>query len=223
MEILFKNKDIVLINKPVGVPSQSDTTGDEDAMTITSRKLESMGERSELWLVHRLDRVVGGLIVFARSRNAARELSLLVSQNLINKEYLAVTEGYGEGGVLVDYLYKDTKLGKAFVTNAPRKNVKRAELEYKPLETKRIEDRTVTLVEVKLLTGRFHQIRAQFASRKMSLLGDGKYGNKDNKASAPALFSHRLSFILNGIEYDFKKEPDTELYPWNLFSKENLL
>lgn len=219
MEILLKNKDVVIIKKPSGVPSQSDPSGDKDAMTLTSELLREKGERGELYLVHRLDRVVGGLLVFARNKKAAAELSRLVSGDGIGKEYLAVIDGRLDDGVLIDYLYKDARASKAFVVDKKRGGVKEAELSFITLESVDTEKGVRSLVKIRLKTGRFHQIRAQFASRKTPICGDGKYGSKDNRAHLPALFAYKLSFKLFDYNIEAKEIPDLDAYPWCLFDR----
>ncbi len=219
MEFVWKNKNAVVINKEAGVPSQSDPSGDIDAMTMASRKLEEYGEPSKLFLVHRLDRVVGGLMIFARNKATAAALCKLVSGDGIGKEYIAVIDGYLEGGDLSDYLYKDSRIGKSFVTDRARNGVKLAELSFTPLDTRETDNGIKTLVKIKLKTGRFHQIRTQFSSRKAPLTGDGKYGSRDNRSHMPALFAYKLSFELTGEKINVSKLPDTDSYPWSLFDK----
>ena len=219
MEVLFNDKNLIAIKKPSGMPSQSDPTGDDDAMTLTSEMLRAMGERGELWLVHRLDRVVGGVLVFAKNKVAAAELSERVADKSAKKEYLAVVEGECLGGIYTDLLFKDSKKGKAFVVDRKRVGVKEASLECEPLSSVATDRGVKTLVRVRLFTGRFHQIRAQLSSRGNSIVGDGKYGSHDNRCS-PALFSARLSFACCGKSYDIKALPELSEYPWALFSTE---
>ncbi len=220
IEIIKKSKDYVIIYKPSGIPSQSDPTGDKDAMTICSEMLRVAGEPDTLYLIHRLDRVVGGLIVFARNKRAAAELSSLVADRRLSKEYFAVVDGRAEGGIMRDYLYKDAALGKAFVTDRKRAGVKEAELEYSVIDTVSQDERDISLVKISLRTGRFHQIRAQFASRKMPLIGDKKYGSRDFLAKAPALFAASLDFDLFGRSVSASRLPDITAYPWSLFAEE---
>ena len=220
IEIVSKTKDYVVIFKPSGMPSQSDPTGATDAMTELGNVLRDMGERDELYLIHRLDRVVGGLLVYARNKQSAARLSSLVADRLIEKEYFAVVEGKAEGGVLRDYIYKDATLGKAFVTDRKRAGVKEAELEYSTLAMIEAEKCSLSLVKVRLKTGRFHQIRVQFASRKMPLIGDKKYGSRDFKAKTPSLFATSLAFDYKGERVKYSKIPDLSQYPWSLFDKE---
>ena len=216
MEILYLSKSFVIINKPVGTPSEKDPTGSPDAMSLTVEELAARKENSKLFLVHRLDRVVGGALVFARTKEAAAAFSALLSSDNFVKEYLAICEGYAEGGTLTDLLFKDSITSKAYVVDRLRKGAKEAALSYIPLGF--YEGRT--LVKVRLKTGRFHQIRVQFASRGHSLVGDGKYGNKDNRAKAPALFAHRIAFECLGERVDVSVMPDFEKYPFSLFRKE---
>ena len=221
MEIIYKSKNAIVINKPFGMPSQPDKSGDVDAMTATQAALREMGERGELYIINRLDRVVGGLLVFARNSAAAARLSSAVAEREMVKEYFAVLEGEcQESGTLTDYIYKDARLSKAFVASKSRNGVKYAELNFDLLEKINVNGKTLSLVKVKLSTGRFHQIRVQFASRKLPLVGDKKYGSRDAKAKMPALFACGLAFSFLGKDEIFFVTPETDKYPWNLFNKE---
>lgn len=221
IEIVYKTENYIVVYKPAGVPTQSDTSGDRDAMTLASLELRELCENEKLWLVHRLDRVVGGLVVFARNKEYAAKLSSLVGGERFSKEYFAIVEGSCNGGVLKDYLYKDARQSKAFVVNGSRKGAKEANLEYSVICSKETERGVRTLVRVKLLTGRFHQIRAQFSSRRLPLVGDGKYGSRDNRAKFPALFSTRLAFQIDDDFCDIKRLPDINEYPWTIFKRED--
>ena len=221
VDIITRTEDAVIIYKPSGIPTQSDTSGDADAMAMTAEALSKIGENDALWLVHRLDCVVSGLVVFARNKKSAAELSALVGGKGMEKEYLAVVEGDARGGEMTDHIFKDAAKGKAFVVANGRKGAKPASLEYVPLAFCDTERGRRTLVRIKLHTGRFHQIRVQFASRGLPLAGDGKYGSHDNKAKTPALFARRLGFEIFGKRTDVKIKPDTDQYPWSLFEKEN--
>lgn len=220
IEIVSKTKDYVIIYKPAGIPSQSDLGGDPDAMTLCSAMLKDMGENDGLFLIHRLDRVVGGLIVFARNKTTAAKLSSLVADREFGKYYYSVVSGKADGGELVDYLYKDASLGKSFVTDRKRAGVKEAQLQYELLDFAEIDGKEYSLVKIRLKTGRFHQIRCQFASRKMPLIGDKKYGSRDFKAKMPALFATEISFMINEKEVTAKRLPDLTKYPWSLFAEE---
>ena len=219
IEIVSKSKDYVVIYKPAGIPSQSDPSGDKDAMTILSEMLRDMGESGELFLIHRLDRTVGGLLVYARNKATAADLSRQVADHSFTKQYYAVVSGRAEGGVLFDYLYKDARAGKAFVTDRQRAGVKAAELEYRSLDCIENESGAISLVKVKLKTGRFHQIRVQFASRRMPLIGDKKYGSRDFKAKMPSLFATEIGFKIKGKEIRASRLPSLSEYPWSLFDE----
>lgn len=220
IEFLDKTSDYVVIYKPAGIPSQSDPSGDPDAMTLCAQMLREGGENDSLFLIHRLDRVVGGLLVFARNKKSAAELSAQVAEHKLGKWYYAVVEGVAEGGELLDYIYKDATLSKAFITDRKRSGVKAAELEYETLDTVDLDGRAISLVKVKLKTGRFHQIRAQFAHRKMPLIGDKKYGSRDFKAKMPSLFATEINFKINEKYVRATRLPNLLEYPWSLFAEE---
>ena len=219
--IVYKTRDFVIVNKPCGIPSQADTSGDDDAMKQCAAQLSAMGEKNELHVINRLDRVVGGLMLFARSRESAAELSELISDK-VTKEYRAVVEGCPGEGEMRDHICKDSLLGKARVMKEPRAGAKEAVLEYKTLATAEKSGRSLSLVSVNLKTGRFHQIRAQFSSRMMPLVGDKKYGSRDFGAQHPALFASRLAFRYKNEEIDVRISPDGDAYPWSLFDKKLL-
>ena len=217
MEILYKSPSAVVVYKPRGIPSQKDPSGDADALALTSAALAEMGESGTLYPVHRLDRVVGGVMIIARTKAAAVELSAAVSDGDFSKEYLAVAEGTVPSGIMTDYLYKDSVAKIARVVDEKKHGGKLATLECHPLS---VTDGASpkTLVRVVLHTGRFHQIRAQLASRRHSLLGDKKYGNRDPRAKMPALFAYKLSVKLSGESISVTRLPDTSEYPWSLFN-----
>lgn len=218
--IVFKSKNAVVINKPAGIPSQKDTSGDKDALTLLSEELRRDSDRDELYLVHRLDRVVGGLMVFARSRSSAAELSKAAADGELGKEYFAIAKGKVEGGVFVDYLCKNSTLGKSLVTDKNKIGAKRAELECLVLDTVSTDKGAISLLRITLKTGRFHQIRAQLSSRGHALVGDTKYGGADSVARAPALFSCKLDFSVSGEKTSVTAAPNVNEYPWSLFAPE---
>ncbi|MBQ8322245.1 MAG: RNA pseudouridine synthase [Clostridia bacterium] len=216
LDVIYKDRDAVAVLKPAGMPSQPDKSADTDVMSALSAQLSEEGDNSTLYLIHRLDRVVGGILVFARNKNSAARLSAEAAGEGMDKEYLAVIDGYLEPGTLVDMLYKDARVGKAFVVKDARKDAKRAEL------TLDVIDRadTKTLVKIKLKTGRFHQIRAQLSSRGTPICADGKYGSRDRGAALPALFAYSLAFDSRDGRVSVKRLPDTDEYPWCIFDKE---
>ena len=216
IRIVFKNKNTVIINKPVGMPSQPDPSGDDDAMSKTSKLLASLGESSDLWLVHRLDRAVGGLIVFARNKKSAAALSETVKNGKMEKQYFAVCHGSADEGEYRDFLFKDNATSKAYIVKTERRGAKEAILNARKIDGQN----GMSLMSVKLVTGRFHQIRAQFAARGNSLVGDKKYGSRDTERRTPALFSYYLSFMLFGKRIIAKARPDINEYPWNIFTED---
>ncbi len=213
IKIVYKNKNVIIVNKPAGMPSQSDPSGDIDAMSAASELLSKMGEVPDLWLVHRLDRTVGGLIAFARNKRSAAEMSKNVAEGKMTKEYLAVCNGKPESGEMRDYLFKDSATSKAYIVKSERRGAKEAVLINEIVSEK--DDSS--LCRVKLITGRFHQIRAQFSARGNALTGDKKYGSRDSGCRYPALFSCRISFELFGKKILAVAFPNTEEYPWNKF------
>lgn len=216
VRIIEESREYVIVYKPAGIPSQQDPTGDPDAMSITSELLSSRGESSSLWLIHRLDRTVGGLIVFARTKTAAAELSDMVASDKMRKTYLAVAEGIAVSGEYRDFLYKDARISKAFVVDRKRAGVKEAILECEAVAT--CSGRT--LCRIDLHTGRYHQIRAQLSSRGTPLVGDGKYGSRDKGARTPALWAYKLEFDFRRKHVCATLKPDTTLYPWCVFERE---
>lgn len=211
MNILFEDKHLIFAVKPVGVLSQS---GDGENMI----DLLSDGSK-EIFPIHRLDKNVGGVMVFAKTKAAAGKLSAMVQNNEIKKEYLAVVCGKPEkeSDVLQDLLFKDSSKNKSFVVKRMRKGVKKASLEYKTLGSVNDEKKTLSLLKILLHTGRTHQIRVQFSSRKLPLLGDARYGGKSQLCDI-ALWSHSLTLThpFTGEELHFEFQPPEE-YPWNIF------
>ncbi len=179
MKILFHDKNIVICEKPIGFDS-------EHQMPQAIR--ESIG--GDAFTVHRLDLNVGGVMVYARTKESAAYLSKMIQNGKIVKEYVAIVHGVPEKrGIWEDLLWKDLSKNKVFVVTRMRGGVKKAKLEYEVLWSKD----GVSLVYIKLHTGRSHQIRVQFASRGFPLVGDHKYGSKD-KETCPRLYSCKISF-----------------------------
>ena len=219
IDIIYKNNDIVIINKPVGTPSESDPSGDADAMALTEDALSLLSEKNTLYLVHRLDRVTGGTLAFARNKRAAAELSELFSGHGITKQYLAVCDGESEDEAeLSDLLYRDARAGKAFIVDRERGGVKPAKLTYRTLARAESDKGVKSLLLVTLMTGRFHQIRAQLSHRKMPITGDGKYGSRD-KCRGIALHSAKLVLPTSRGVVKAVSLPDMTAYPWSLFDR----
>ena len=192
MEILFSDRDIVLCVKPVGLDSEIQMPADLK---------ETLG--GEIYPVHRLDKNVGGVMVFARTQAAAASLSKAIQEGKLIKEYVALVHGNPpESGDWEDLLWKDSRKNKVFVVKRMRGGVKKARLEFT-----RLTSGEESLVRIRLHTGRSHQIRVQFASRGYPLVGDHKYGARDN-VPAPMLFSCKLTFPHKGKLLEFEKLPD---------------
>ena len=170
----------------------------------------------QIHLLHRLDRNVGGVMVFAKNKKSAASVSKQIQENTFRKTYFAIVDGAIEEkqGVYKDLLFKDSSKNRSYVVNRMRKGVKEASLEYVVLS----ECASKSLVKVTLHTGRTHQIRVQFSSRKTPLTGDVKYGSKDRNSDI-ALFSHSIIFnhpVTNEL-LTFTALPNKINYPWNLF------
>ena len=192
MEILYQDKQIIVCVKPVGLDSEAEVPG---------ALKEQLG--GEIFPIHRLDKNVGGLMVYARTKQAAASLSKAVQEGSMVKEYVAMVHGTPpETGDWEDLLWKDSKKNKVFVVKRQRGGVKKARLEFT-----RISEGEISLVHIRLHTGRSHQIRAQFSSRGFPLVGDHKYGSRDAKTE-PMLFSCRISFPYRGENRMFEKLPD---------------
>ena len=214
VKILFEDEHIIICEKQVGMLSE-DSASDESLPNIL-KKLTG----SEIYTLHRLDKPVGGVIMYAKTKKSAAAFSAIIADNKLEKTYLAVTDGHIEKktGEMHDLLFKDSRKNKTFVVKRMRKGVKDAVLNYEVLQ----ESDVLSFVKVKLVTGRSHQIRVQFASRKTPLTGDGKYGSRNNRCSI-ALWSHSLSFThpLTSETMTVSSVPDMDIYPWCEFRKES--
>ncbi len=192
MHILYADNSIVVCVKPVGLDSEKEMP-----------QALGMEVSGEFYPVHRLDKNVGGVMVYARTKAAAALLSQLIQRGELVKEYVALVHGeVPENGDWEDLLWKDSRQNKVFVVKRERKGVKKARLEFRCLSR---GERS--LVRVRLHTGRSHQIRVQFASRGFPLVGDHKYGARDEN-TAPMLFSCCLSFPYKGKTRKFEMLPD---------------
>lgn len=209
--ILYQDTHLLLVEKPVGLLSQEDARGSDSLPA----RLAAMG--LPVKPVHRLDRMTGGVMAFARTPKAAVALANLVGQHeRFQKDYLAVLRGQPpeDSGTLEDLLYHDVRRNKSYPVKRLRKGVRAASLEYTLLATAG----ELSMVSVRLHTGRTHQIRVQFASRGLPLWGDSLYGG--GSGGKPALWSHRLTLPhpITGESITAESIPPMDQYPWNAFS-----
>ncbi|MBR3596746.1 MAG: RluA family pseudouridine synthase [Clostridia bacterium] len=184
MDILHENERFIVCIKPAGKTSQ----GEGKNSLVTDLKEHTGGE---IYPVHRLDTATSGVMVYAKTKETAADITRQITENTFKKTYLALVHGTPEPekGDMEDFLFKDSKKNKSFVVKKERKGVRKASLSYEVIE-KRGE---LSLVKIHLRTGRTHQIRVQFASRKHPVFGDGKYGASDNVPYI-ALYSHEITF-----------------------------
>jgi len=213
LDVIYKDKDIVICIKPIGVDSEDKPGGMPELIK------NELGFEGTVYVVHRLDKQVSGLMVYALNTKAAANLSKQIQDKTFNKRYLAVIHGTMDEkeGRLDDFLFKDSSKNTSYVVKRMRKGVKEASLLYK-VEG---ETESLSLVNVLLLTGRTHQIRVQFSSRKHVLYGDKKYGAASDNADI-ALWSYSLEFKhpYTGEDLIFTKMPEN-VYPWSLFNNFN--
>lgn len=221
MRICYCDQWLLLCEKPVGVLSES-SAGEDNLPAMLAAALEARGERGDVFAVHRLDRAVGGLMLFARDSATAGKLSVLISSREMTKQYLCLVHGAPaeREGELRDLLFKDSSRNKTFVVKRMRRGVKEAVLTYRTLSpAKATPWGDCSPVLVTMGTGRSHQIRVQFSSRGMPLIGDGKYGGSDNGVNV-ALWSHRIAFThpRTGKVVDVALPPPREM-PWDIFEE----
>lgn len=177
LNILYEDADIIVVVKHAGVESQASRGFGDDMVSLLKKYLSTKGEGIYVGVIHRLDKPVSGIMVFSKNENATKALNKGVSERNISKEYMAILCGkpVEKLGKLRDFIHKDVENSVAKLGKEGDKHSKEAVLEYEVLESKCIGEREYSLVKIKLLTGRFHQIRIQFASRGLSLVGDKKY------------------------------------------------
>lgn len=209
IEIIYEDSELCVVCKPQGIDSEH---------TLTNLVSQQLG--CDIYPIHRLDKDAGGLILLAKTKRAAAKLSDSMQKGEFEKYYMAIVLGTLKEpeGRLEDYLYHDRQKNKSYVVKSARKGVKLATLEYQTVSSAEILDSTATLLRIRLHTGRTHQIRVQFASRRLPLLGDVKYGGKKDDIKL-SLWSHEISFNhpISGKRLEFRLlPPDT--FPWNAFT-----
>lgn len=211
MTVLYEDAEIIVCLKPAGIQSQG---GKADMVARLNEYFSQNGSNAVAYPVHRLDKETAGIMVFAKNAKSAAELSKQISGNEMKKHYYAVTNGSPaeKSGTLKDLLFHDRQKNKTYTVKRSRKGVKEASLEYITCA----EKEGIALIDILLHTGRTHQIRVQFASRKLPLYGDGKYGGGSGKL---ALFAYKLEFSHPETHKKmiFTASPDYSEYPWNVF------
>ena len=215
IKVLYEDNHIIVVNKPINIPVQEDESKDLDLLTMIKNYLKEKYNKPGnvyLGLIHRLDRPVGGVMVFAKTSKAASRLSEQVRMKQMNKTYLAVIDSNInlDEGTFIDKLLKDTSTNIVKIDEKGKESI----LKYKVL--KRVENKT--LVEIDLITGRSHQIRVQFASRNYPLYGDQKYNRNAKVGQQIALLANKLEIIhpVTKEQLNFEIKTKDE-YPWNLF------
>ena len=213
MKVIYEDNHIIVVEKPVNIPSQGDKTGDIDMLTLIKDYIKEKYNKPGnvyLGLVHRLDRPVGGVMVFAKTSKAASRLSDQVRTHKLDKRYYAVIEGKLEEGTLKDKLFKDPKTNNTIVSDLGKESI----LSFKNITHKD----GLSLVDIHLETGRSHQIRVQFSSRGHALYGDQRYNKNAKVGEQIALFAYYLSFEhpVAKEKMEFKLDKPNR-YPWNIF------
>ncbi len=219
--ILYEDNHLLVVEKPVNIPVQEDASKDDNLLTMLKKNIKIRYKKQGnvyLALVHRLDRPVGGVILFAKTSKAASRLSDQMRKFEINRTYLAVTRGMMDKSEqqLIHYLLKDRKRNQVSAVNHDSKGAKRAVLNYKVLEKKD----NLSLIKISLQTGRSHQIRVQLKETGYPLYGDQKYGAKVNKKGQQiALWSFEIAFshpVKNEMVV-VKSNPPKQVYPWSIW------
>ncbi|MDU1540300.1 Ribosomal large subunit pseudouridine synthase D [uncultured Clostridium sp.] len=220
IKVIYEDNHLLVVEKPVNVLSQGDDTNDKDMVNLLKDYIKVKYNKPGnvfIGLVHRLDRPVGGIMVFAKTSKAASRLSEQVRNKSFKKTYRAVLNGNmrKDSDTLKDYLYKNKKTNMVSVVNKNHKDAKDAELSYETIA----KNEKFSMVQVDLKTGRPHQIRVQFSSRKHPLFGDQRYGQDINKKGDQiALWSYKIEIThpTTKEKMEFICEPPNK-YPWNLF------
>lgn len=223
VEILYEDEDIIVCVKPYGMPVQSDKSRDTDLVSYLKNYLfeeEDMEEEPYLAMIHRLDRPVGGVMVFAKNQKAAADLSDQIQDGTMTKFYQAVVTGElpEDAGVMEDYLVKDSKTNTTKVVKKGTKGAKKAELEYEVLDMFETDNGILSYILIELITGRHHQIRVQMASRGAGIYGDTKYNPLFSKTKKKyqqiALYATRLEFEHPATREHmvFKAEPEGDAF-----------
>lgn len=218
IEILFEDNHLLAVDKPGGVLSQEDHTGQPDLLNLCKEYLKKEYNKQGnvfLGLLHRLDKPVSGVMLFAKTSKAASRISEQIRNRSIKKSYHAVVEGISpQNGMLQDYLLKDNQANTVSVSSKKNKQAKKAELIY---QREQVEN-NLSLLKITLITGRPHQIRVQLSNLGYPIYGDKKYGSNNNANislhASELTFAHPITKKQMSIRTNLPKGP-----PWDLFNK----
>ena len=217
-KIVYEDEEILVCHKPAGLATQTGRVGQQD---LVSEIKNYLGTNPYLGLIHRLDQPVEGLLVFAKTAPAAKELSRQLTDSILNKQYLAIVlgKGFSKETTLENYLIKDNKTNTSRVAGEKEKGAKQAKLLAKTLFYN--EEKQISKIEVTLFTGRHHQIRVQLANAGLRLLGDSKYGTEASIARSKELGVRNVALCANHLTFlhpktkkamDFQIEPEGEIF-----------
>ena len=224
LKVIYEDNHIIVVEKTPNIPSQSDKTGDIDMLTLVKQYIKEKYNKPGnvyLGLVHRLDRPVGGIMIFAKTSKAASRLSNQVREKIFKKEYLAVVDGKitTRSGTLENYLYKDERNNMSKVVSKDKKNAKLAKLDYEVITYNEVKN--LSLLKINLHTGRHHQIRVQLSNFGHSIFGDQKYGTRGTGKQI-ALWAYELTIMhpITKEEMTFIDLPE-KVGTWSILKKIN--
>ncbi len=226
LKVIYEDNHIIVVEKPVNIPSQGDKTGDTDMLTIIKEYIKEKYNKPGnvyLGLIHRLDRPVGGVMVFAKTSKAAARLSEQVREKEFQKSYLVIVDGKmeKEKGTLEDYLLKNEKTNTSKVVKEGTKNSKYAKLDYEVL--KYDKELNLSVLKILLHTGRHHQIRVQLSSRGHSIYGDQKYGGRGHgKQIALWAYKLQISHPVSKEKMNFIDIPE-KMGSWKIIENINIM
>ena len=209
MRVIYEDESIIVCYKPAGVATQTKNIGEQDMVSLLNNYLSDKGEQPDIHVVHRLDQPVEGVMVFAKTKEAANNLTKQITEHSFKKHYYAIItrESFPEEGDLVDYLVKDSRTNLSKVVKESDPRAKKATLRYRTVD----EWDDKKLLDIELFTGRHHQIRIQLASRTAPILGDVKYGGVATGRNL-ALCSYSIGFKhpVSGESMSFAIKPEGE-------------